>query len=74
MATQEQAVHTGRKAVDRVLPTHELRARQRRKQAVHLKSEPKPEQPRSQDAARKASEPGKLESFFSQFPPRTPTE
>lgn len=74
MATKKQAVHTGQKAVDRVLPTHELRARQQRKHAVRLKPETTPENPRSEAAARKATEPGKLENFFSQFPPQTLAE
>ena len=53
--------------VNRILPTHELSARQRRKKAVRLNPETKPEAPRSNPASTELSE-----DFFSQFPPQAP--
>ena len=71
----ENKTHSAKLAnapVNRILPTHELSARQRRKRAVHLNPEPKPEAPRSKAQVDKATDSRSLESFFSQFPPQTP--
>ena len=57
--------------VNRVLPTHELNGRRRRKGLPPSQSpEPKPQGPKP--AARRGVDPNALGSFFSQFPPQAP--
>ena len=57
--------------VNRVLPTHELNSRRRRKRLPPSQSaDPKPQGPRP--ATRAGSDSHALGSFFSQFPPQTP--
>lgn len=69
---EQQKVHTGKKSVDRVLPTHELRARQRRKQTVpHFSLEPQPQAPEPKAEAHNGADIHVLDNFYSQFPPQT---
>ena len=74
MTEKETVTKLANAPVNRVLPTHELSARQRRKKAVHLNPEPKPEAPRAKAGIEKATDSHSLDSFFSQFPGGKPIE
>ena len=74
MKTTQAVVNTGKKAVDRVLPTHELRARQRRKQQTLARTgtEPTPQAHPFKPGQNKTTTVPVLGSFFDQFPAQAP--